>query len=280
MDVRSGYPVDPALGEQRGVEDAARGDVPGALEVHAAHAEVTELVLVGDPGDLGAIAYAAMAQLELEVDDVLERGPLARAGPVTDADQKAALLPAPHPLDLLIERRRGLRCVLGQAHRQAVPAVGSEPLGLVEPQRRPGRVDQEVIPDLRPRSVRRLRDYIGGGIAVVALRVDLPRGGLHELDSRPLVHRRERERDLRRLHQTDPDPDVRRHPVVIGPRRHHRHRVVAPEPLARERRRGMARRFLLRARRPGSQRPTVKRYAHHTLHIGHKKPSGSSRTGE
>ena len=113
--------------------------------MHAAHAEVAELVLVGDPGDLGAVAHAAVAQLELEVDDVLERGALARAGAMADADQEAALLPAAHPLDLLIERRRGLRRVLRQADRQAVAAVGPEPLGLVEAQRRPGRVDQEVV---------------------------------------------------------------------------------------------------------------------------------------
>jgi hypothetical protein len=46
-------PVDPALGKERGVEDAARRDVAAALEMHAAHAEVTELVLVRDPRDLG-----------------------------------------------------------------------------------------------------------------------------------------------------------------------------------------------------------------------------------
>ena len=93
VDVGAGDPVDPALGEQRGVEDAARGDVAAPLKVHAAHAEVAELVLVRDPGDLGAVAHAAVSQLELEVDDVLERGALAGAGAVTDADQEAARSP-------------------------------------------------------------------------------------------------------------------------------------------------------------------------------------------
>ena len=51
---------------------------------------------------------------------------------------------------------------------------------------------------------------------------------------------REREGDLRRLHQPDTNPDVGRHPVVIRPRRDERDGVTAAEPLARERSCGVA----------------------------------------
>ena len=114
MDVRARDPVDSALGEQRRVEDAAGRDVPRALEVHAAHAEVAELVLVRDPRDLGAVAHAAIAQLELEVDDVLEGRALARAGPVTDTDQEAPPLTSAHPLDLLGERSAACAACCGK----------------------------------------------------------------------------------------------------------------------------------------------------------------------
>ena len=99
----AGDPVDPALGEQRRVEDARRGDIARALEVHAAHPEVTELILVRDPGDLRLVADAAVSQLEFEVDDVFERCSLARAGPVADADEELSLLAAAHPLHLFVQ---------------------------------------------------------------------------------------------------------------------------------------------------------------------------------
>ena len=231
LNVGAGDPVDPALGEQRGVEDAARRDVAAALQVHAAHAEVAELVLVRDPGDLGFVAHAAVAQLELEVDDVLERRALAGAGAVADADQEAPALALAHPLDLLGQRRRGLRRVPREADREAVPAIGAEALGLVEAQRRPGRVDQEVVRHPGDRAVGRLRRDVRGRVVAVALRMDLPRGGQHELDPGAFVDRGQGEGHLRRLHQPDADPDVRGHPVVVRPRRDHRHRVAAPSQL-------------------------------------------------
>ncbi len=189
-DVRAGDPVDPPLGEQRGVEDARWRDVAGALEVHAAHPEVPELVLVGDPDDLCLVAHAAFAQLELEVDDVLERRSLARARAVADSDQECSPLPAAHPLDLLVEPRGGLRGMAGQADREAVARIGSQSGGLVEPQRRTGRVDQEVVADLGRASVGELGGHVRGGVRVVALGVDLAGASLHELDPRPLPSHR------------------------------------------------------------------------------------------
>ena len=119
-------------------------------------------------------------------------------------------------------------------------ALRSEALGLVEAQRRSGRIDQEVVRDLRARAVGGLRGDVRSRVVAVAVRVDLPRGSLHELDPRPFVDRRQRERDLCRLHQPNPDPDVGRHPVVIRPGGDHSDGVVATEPAARERRRGMS----------------------------------------
>ena len=177
--------------------------------MHAAHAEVAELVLVGDPDDLGPVAHLAGAQLELEVDDVLEGGALAGAGAVADTDEEAFALPAAHPVDQLVERRRGLRRVLRRADREAVAALRAEALGLVEAQLRAGRVDQEVVRDPPRRPVRRRLDrHVRSRVAAVSFRVDLPRRRLDELDPVPLVDRRERERHLGGLHQPDADPDV------------------------------------------------------------------------
>ena len=101
---------------------------------------------------------------------------------MTDTDQEPAPLASAHPLDLLGKRRRRRRRVTRQADRQAVTAVGAEPLGLIEAQRRPGRVHQEVVPDLR-RVPSAATTIHRGGDRRVAVRVELPRGGLHELDS-------------------------------------------------------------------------------------------------
>jgi hypothetical protein len=70
--VCAGDPVDTALGEQGLGEQVAGHDVAAALQVHAAHAEVAQLVLVGDPDDLRLVAHLAGSQLEFEVGDVLE----------------------------------------------------------------------------------------------------------------------------------------------------------------------------------------------------------------
>jgi hypothetical protein len=110
---------------------------------------------------------------------------LARTGSVAHADEKATLLAPAHPLDLLVERRR-LRRVPRQADRQAVATVGSQSLGLVEAQRGTGRVDQEVVMHVRSRAVHALGNHVRRWIVTFALRVDLPRGSLHELDPRPL----------------------------------------------------------------------------------------------
>ena len=208
--------------------------------MHAAHAEVTELVLVGDPGDLSPVAHLACAQLELEVDDVLEGGALAGAGAVSDADEEALALAATHPLDQLVERRRRLRGVVGCADGEAV-AVRAETLGLVEAQLRTGRVDQEVVRDSLRRAVRRRLDqHVRGRVAAVSLGVDLPRCGLDELDPVAFVDRSEREHDLGGLHQPDADPDVGRNPVVVRLGRDDRDAVAAAEPPARERGGGVA----------------------------------------
>ena len=136
------------------------------------------------------------AQLELEVDDVLERGALAGAGAVADADEEATPLAPAHPLDLLVERRRRLRRMLGQADGEAVAAVGAEPLGLVEAQRRPGRVDEEVVGHPRSPAVRLLGRHDGRGVVAVALGMDLPRRACTNSITVPLVDRREREGHL------------------------------------------------------------------------------------
>ncbi len=115
---------------------------------------------------------------------------------MTDADQKALALAATHPLDLLVERRRGLRGMLGGADGEAM-TVRAKAHGLVEAQAWAGRVDQEVVLDLLERPVRcgsgRLDRDVGSRVLRVALRVDLTRPRLDELDLVPLVDRGERE---------------------------------------------------------------------------------------
>jgi hypothetical protein len=105
----------------------------------------------------------------------------------------------------------------GQAHRQAVTAVGAQTLGLVKAQRRAGGVDQEVIGDPRLAAGVEIDRHIWGLGADIALGMDRAGGPLDELDPRALIHRRERERDPLGLHQPHPDPDVGRHPVVLRP---------------------------------------------------------------
>jgi hypothetical protein len=153
---------------------------------------------------------------------------------VANADQEAPPLALAHPLDLLGQGSRGLRRVRGEADRQAVAGVRAESLGLVESKCRAGRVDQEVVGHLLALAIRGLGCDVGGRVVALALRVELPRCCLHELDTRPFVDGCERERHLRRLHQPHAHPDVGRHPVVVGPGRDDRHGVAAPEPAARE----------------------------------------------
>jgi hypothetical protein len=193
--------------------------------VHAAHAEVAQLVLVGDPDDLRLVAHLAGSQVEFEVDDVLERRSFAGAGAVADADEEALPLTAAHSLDRLVERGRGLEGVLDGADRQAV-AIWAETCGLVEAQPRPGGVDQEVVPDFLGAARHPLDDDIRSRVTCVALWVDLACPGLLELDAVALVDRREREPDLVRPHQADADPDVGRDPVVGVVGRDDRHGVI------------------------------------------------------
>ena len=238
-DVGAGDPVDAALGEQRFGEQAARHYIAAAPQVHAAHAEVAELVLVGDPGDLRLVPDAAGAQLEFEIDDVLEGRALAGARSVADTDQEPLPLAAAHPLDGLVERGRSLERVLGGAYRQAV-AARAEPFGLVEAQPRSGGVDQEVVRNLLRQPCGRLDGHERHRAGRVALGVDLAGRGLLELDPVALVDRRERERHLAGAHQPDPHPDIGRDPVVGLVRRYHGHRVIAAQPLPGERSGGVA----------------------------------------
>ena len=201
----AGDPVDAALGEQRLGEQAARHDVAAALELHAAHAEVAELVLVRDPDDLRLVPHLARPQLELQIHRVLERRSLTGAGAVADADQEALPLAAAHPLHRLVQRGGGRDGVLGRAHGQAV-VLRAESLGLVEAEPWPGGVDQEVIRNLLRATGHRLGDDIGRRAGGVALGVNLAGPGLLELDAVALVDGRERERHLA------PVPSGRRRP--------------------------------------------------------------------
>ena len=257
LHVGAGDPVDAALGEQRLGEQAARHDVAAALELHAAHAEVAELVLVRDPDDLRLVPHLARPQLELEVHRVFERGSLTGAGAVADADQEALPLAAPHPLHRLVERGGGRDGVLGRAHGQAV-VLRAESLGLVEAEPWPGGVDQEVVRNLLRATGHRLGDDIGRPAGGVALGVNLAGPGLLELDAVTLVDGRERERHLARSHQADADPDVGRDPVVGLIRRDHRHGVARAQPLPGEGGRGVPGDSRAENHHPAHRRPPIR----------------------
>jgi hypothetical protein len=111
----------------------------------------------------------------------------------------ALSLAAAHPFDRLVESGRRLNGVLDRANREAV-AIWAQALGLVKAQLRPGGVDQEVVLDrpvgALPAPTGRLDRDVGRGTGSIALRVDLPRGCLYELDPVPLVDRRQQEGDL------------------------------------------------------------------------------------
>ena len=238
LDVGPGDPVDAALGEQRLGEQVAGHDVAAPLQVHPAHAEVAELVLVGDPDDLRLVPHLAGPQLELQIDRILEGRALAGAGAVPDADQEALPLTAAHPCHRLIQSGGRGNGMLRGAYRQAV-AVRAESLGPVEPQPRAGGVDQIVVRH-RPGAARYPLDrHVRARVAPVPFGMDRARPGLDELDAVPLVDRRQGERHLAWLHQADTDPDVGRYPVVSVARGNHGDGVVPAQPLPGERRRGV-----------------------------------------
>ena len=105
LDVRARDPVDAALGEERLGENIAWRHVAGAAESDAVHAEISELVFVGEVNDFGFVPHAVRAKFEFEIDHVFEGRSLARAHSVSRAHDEAFLFASFHSLDQSVAGR-------------------------------------------------------------------------------------------------------------------------------------------------------------------------------
>jgi hypothetical protein len=113
---------DAALGEQRRVERAARRDVAAVFEVHPAHAEVAEFVLVGEPDDVGRSRTPRCRSSNSRLTMYSNAAPWQVQVPWPTPTTNFWRSPAACALDGLVERAgRMLRVVLG-AHRLLWPS--------------------------------------------------------------------------------------------------------------------------------------------------------------
>ncbi len=214
LDVGAGDPLDAALCEERLRKQAAGGHVAAALEVQPAHAEVAQLVLVGEEDHAGTISHAMAAQLMLDIEDILEGRALAGAGAVPHADDQRLVFPALHAVDARAESAGCLDGVVGGADGPAVASVRPESGCRSEVELRTGGIDQVVVGLTGYRSIRccarrrvfnvRLRQLLR------AFRTDGRRASLAEVHANPCIQRREWKHHVPPLHRTHSHPDVGR----------------------------------------------------------------------
>lgn len=242
--VRAENGLHTTLTEQRARPQFASGLEALLVEHHAAHAEVAQRGFVGEVDHPGQVADAGFAQFVVDVEDVLEGRPLTGAGAVPHADHEGLRGAGLEHLDHLAQPVVGLDGMIGGAHALGEPAR-AHPLGGLEPQPRPGRVDQVVVAQPFGGSGLLRRGVLdvdpAARIVAVTPRVKCDRLGLFEPDALAGIHRGQREDHVLLGHFTDADPDVRRNPVPLRVRRDHGDAVFAAQQSAQVQRRRMAR---------------------------------------
>ena len=235
-DVGTGNGPDPPLAEQRLGPQLRRGLEALLGEGEPAHAEIAELVLVGQVHDVGQVAHPGLAYLVLDVEGVLEGGALARACPVAHAHDQGLLLALLHLGDRCLECGGCLDSVARGAHGLRV-AVRTQAWRGPEVELGSGGVDQVVVGQFavltRAIRIRIGQLDIGGVVRRIALGVDGRGQGLLVADPFALVDRSELERHLLGLHLADADPDVGWDPVPLRVRGDHQH-LVGPLEHPRE----------------------------------------------
>ena len=188
----------------------------------AAEAEVAEERLGGDERDRSDLVQPGLLDPVAHVEQELVRGAEARPTLSGADDDRTGVLEEPLP------RLAGEQRVVEVAHRLGVAAFGTEARDLLERQSRAGADEQPVVGDL----------LTGRRGHRTAGRVDLRRGLVDEPDALLRVHRRERERHVLGVTESEGKPDQRRDEGEIRPRVEHHDLVAISDELARLERRG------------------------------------------
>ena len=119
-------------------------DISIAADECAIHAEVAQLIFIGQENDLGFVPYAMLPQFEFQVHHILERCSLARTHAVAGSDHKAAAFSLFHSIDQREERFGRFYSVIRRADRYGVFAR-PQPFRSSKVQFGTSRIDQIVI---------------------------------------------------------------------------------------------------------------------------------------
>jgi len=180
------------------------------FELHPSHAEVAQLVLVGEAGQLDLVAHPRRTQLVVHVEGVLKRGTLARAGPVAHADDDPLGLAGLAGFSDLAQL--GVRRVRGGAHGHVVSGVQAKTRGRAVVQFGARRVDDVVVAEfLGPACLlrRRVLDLDGSSAVVgIALGPQGERLGLNETNVLLGIDGGERKDHIVRGHLANAHPNI------------------------------------------------------------------------
>ena len=269
--------ADAVLLEDRGDELLAGEQTALAAHGEAAHAEVAQRLLVGEPEQVGLVADPATHQVLVDVGDVLERGALTGGAGMAGADHEAAPLTLLEARDLFEIGVARLDRMRRRTDGLAVARVRPQPGCAPEVELGPGGDDEVVVVD----------QLLAAPVALdhhdALVHTHLGRLAVHETHVEPAIHGLKRELGLLHRHTPDAHPDPRRHVREVSEPVDHGDLVLGPEPVAEIERGGLARepraddRHLRHAesssRRDASGHPDAGILSHHN---GSGKDSGGS----
>jgi hypothetical protein len=215
------YALSPTpLDHQRFGKGLAVGDVAAALDMHAAHAEVAQLVFVADPDDARHVAHAGLAQNMIHVVDIFERGALAGAHAVARADDDGFAFAGFQGVDDVLEFCIGFQRVTCGAHGYRMAVFRTQPGGRAKIQFRPGGIHQVIVSDFFLHTgLARTRVFDGherGRNFGIAFRIDRQCLGLAKIHPGLAVYLGQVEGDFFLFHLPDTHPDIGGYPVPFG----------------------------------------------------------------